>query len=220
MSQATSIDANLNFDLKNSDLASVQAFPNPGETSDNWTTQFLSFSKVQPVAGDTLDINLNFVDALTGDQQRLQITNHGPNEFVRVFDRLDGSSTLSVQALTTNSVTFQDVRGSLLVNPFVFTSQSSGNGIAGDSFPTNLTNGTFSFTGITWQYDFSQLTYFSDNGFSLTAFALAADDIRVIPPRSRAQYSGSVRLGVNGTWNGRNYSQAKEHDEHTGAKPR
>src|SRR5215831_9539185 len=101
MSQATSIDANLNFDLKNSDLASVQAFPNPGETSDNWTTQFLSFSKVQPVAGDTLDINLNFVDALTGDQQRLQITNHGPNEFVRVFDRLDGSSTLSVQALTT-----------------------------------------------------------------------------------------------------------------------
>ena len=45
---------------------------------------------------------------------------------------------------------------------------------------------TFSFTGITWQIDFSEMTYFSGDGFTLTLFGLGADKIEVIQPVSVA----------------------------------
>lgn len=66
---------------------------------------------------------------------------------------------------------------------------SSGVGV-GATIVTNLTNmpltnSSFSFSGITWEIDFSELTYYSGNGFNVAAINLGADQISIVPPVSQ-----------------------------------
>ena len=177
--QADIIELNVLFDLRDSKLGAGS-----GDFPMAWITPFLSIPKVRPVTGDSLRISLSFVDRSTGQPQRLKISELGIGEPVEgILGRADGDQSLNVKAFTFNSFTFHNVIGEILSNPVSESAITSGAGIAANTFP-KLTDTSFTFTGITWQIDFSEMTYFSGDGFTSTTFGLGADEIQVIPEPS------------------------------------
>src|SRR5437870_1324992 len=173
--QADTIEVNLTFDLKDSHIGGpANDFPMA------WNTPFISFPKVHPVAGDSLRISTRFVDQVTNQPQRLRISDLGITDVVEdTFGRADGDPSLLVEARHLNTFTFHDVVGDILSNPVSVFTDSGGAGIGAHAF-SNLTNTAFSFTGITWQIDFSELTYLSGDGFNQTLFAVGGDQVEVV----------------------------------------
>ena len=174
---ATTIDVNLTFDLNNSVLGPGAVFPM------SWSTGFISFPEVNPVAGDSLRISIAFVEQSSNRQQRLKVSDLGIGENVEgVRGRADGDPSLSVSTIHNNSFTFNNVRGDIFSNPVsTALTNSGGSGIGANAFP-NMTDTEFSFTGMTWQVDFVTLTYFSGDGFNLTVFGVQGDNIVVQSP--------------------------------------
>ena len=208
--QADTIDLNVAFDLGDSKLgAGSPDFPM------GWSTPFISIPKVRPVAGDSLRISLSFVDRSTGQPQRLRISELGIGEPAEaILGRADDDQSLNVKAFTFNSFTFHNVMGKILSNPVSVSVITGGSGISASTSP-NLTNTSFSFTGITWQIDFSDMTYFSGDGFTLTLFAMGADEIQVIPEPSTWLL---VPMAVGLVWLA--HKKSKANNEHAFARPR
>jgi hypothetical protein len=183
LSQATEIDVNVTIDLNNSILgAGANGF------LMGWGTSYISFPEVYPVAGDKLIIKVNFVNSITNQPQRLQVSDLGSGIGQGIFATAQGPG-LSLTADTNNYFTFNRVMGNLINNPVSGMEHSSGAGV-GATIITNLTNmpltnSSFSFSGITWEIDFSQLTYYSGNGFNVAAINLGADQISIVPPVSQ-----------------------------------
>jgi len=185
--QAATINVNLTFDLNNSNIG--------GGTRDflmGWSTPYVSFPEVHPVAGDSLRITINFVDHSNNRPQRLKVSDLGIGEpFEMVYGNAQGDPSLSLNANTNNSFTFHDVIGDILLNPVSGSYINGGSGIGANPIQ-NITDAAFSFTGITWQVDFEQLTYYSGDGFNLAAFGLQGDKIEVIQAQAAPDCSAAT----------------------------
>ena len=139
------------------------------------------FQAAMPQTGDTIIFHIRFQDAL-GNKQFLQIGDLGLGNLLADTIHLslaNVSSDLSVDSVFSYSILFIDTLGEVLINPVNGGVRSGGGGIGTGSVRTNLTDSSFSFSGIDWTLNFSNITY--NTGGNHSAHSATISHIRPHP---------------------------------------